>query len=73
MHTNPFTGTGYDLRALETKIDRKADQHEVASIRGDVGNLERSLGEVRTERDELRNRVERLEEIVRELNPGANL
>jgi hypothetical protein len=70
MYTNPFSGVGYDLRSLESKIDRKADQHETASLRGDVADLERALRDARAESDELRARVERLEEAVRELNPG---
>lgn len=70
MHTNPFTPAGYDLSELRSKIDQKADKHEIHSLRGDVDRLERSNGELRSEIDELRRRCERMAEVLRELNPG---
>lgn len=73
MHSNPFSSAGYDIAALQRAIDQKADRHEMATLRGDVDRLERALGEARSESDGLRSRLERLEEAVRELNPGLNL
>jgi len=75
LHTNPFSGTGYDLRSLESQIERKADKHEVSSLAGAVDRLEHSLREARAEIDGLRsqlqaaqNQIERLENL-----PDANL
>lgn len=73
MHTNPFSPAGYDLADLRNRIERKADEHELATLRSAVDRLEHSLRESRAETDGLRSRCERLEEAVRELNPGLNL
>lgn len=70
MHTNPFTPAGYDLSELRSKVDQKADKHEIHSLRSDVASLERSNGELRAEIDGLRARCERMAEVLRELNPG---
>lgn len=51
MHTNPFTGTGQDLRDLESKI----------------ASLECTIGELRSEITSLRCRCEVLEESGREM------
>lgn len=77
MHTNPFTSTGYDLSDLQRQVSQKADHHEVLSLSGNVDRLERSVdagrSEHRSEIDGLRARIERLEALVLELNPGAAL
>lgn len=65
MHSNPFSQVGYDLRNLESKIDRKADQHEIHALRSNVDSLEYSLRKTRDETDGLRARVETLEESLR--------
>jgi len=65
MHSNPFSTVGYDLRNLECKIDRKADQYEIHTLRSNVDRLECSLREARAETDGLRYRLERLEESIR--------
>ena len=70
QHTNPFSPTGYDIQDLRSRIDRKADQHEISSLRSDVAALERANGEIRSEIDGLRTRCERMAEVLRELNPG---
>jgi len=70
MHTNPFTDGGHDLSDLRRQIERKADEHELHSIRSDVARLERANGELRAEIDGLRGRCERMAEVIRELNPG---
>lgn len=67
MHTNPFTAAGYDLAELQRKIEQKADQHETNALSGDVARLERTIGELRTEIDELRRRCEVLEESGQEM------
>lgn len=66
MHTNPFTPAGYDLTDLRNRVDRKADEHELYSLRSDVARLERAIGELRVENDGLRRRCERLEESCQE-------
>ena len=71
MHTNPFTDVGYDLADLKRQISQKVDNHELHSLRSHVDGLERSLWKARSEINDLRSRCERLEEVVRELNPGA--
>ena len=73
MHTNPFTDVGYDLQDLRNQIQRKADESEIYSLRSSVDSLERSLREASSTIDGLRSRCERLEEAVRELNPGLNI
>lgn len=70
MHQNPFTPGGYDHQNLEQKIDRKADQSEIYSLRSSVDSLERSLREACSTIDGLRHRCERLEEVVREMSKG---
>lgn len=67
MHTNPFSATGYDLADLRGKIERKADSHEITSLRSNVDSLERSLREACAEIDGLRRRCEVLEESCAEL------
>jgi len=71
MHTNPFSDVGYDLQDLRNQIRQKADTHEIHSLRSSVDSLERSNRSLSSEVDGLRSRCERLEELVRELNPGA--
>lgn len=73
LHTPPFSGVGHDLHGLKDEIRRKADSSDLYPIRRDVDGLERTVGELRTANDELRTRCERLEEAVRELNPGLNI
>lgn len=77
MHTNPFTAAGHDLSDLQRQVHQKADAHEVRSLASDVDRLERSVdagrSEHRSEVDGLRARIERLEALVLELNPGAAL
>lgn len=73
IHTNPFTPTGYELSELKREIQQKADRHETTSLRGTMDSLERTLRELSTEIIELRSRNERLEEAVRDLNPGVNI
>lgn len=70
MHTNPFTPAGYDLSELRSKIEQKADKHEIHSLRSDVDRLERTNEERRSEIAELRARCERMAEVLREINPG---
>jgi septal ring factor EnvC (AmiA/AmiB activator) len=72
MHSNPFSPIGYDLNDIKAQLARKANEHELPQIRSDVASLERTVGELRTENDGLRSRVERLESAVLELNPGLN-
>lgn len=75
MHTNPFSSTGYDLADLQRQIARKADDHEVHSLRSSLDRVERSSDmardEQRREIDGLRARCERLEALVLELNHGV--
>jgi polyhydroxyalkanoate synthesis regulator phasin len=65
MHSNPFTDYGHDIRNLQSELQRKADNHEVSSLRGDLDRLERSVDmgrdEHRREVDGLRSRIEELE------------
>ena len=65
MHSNSFSAVGYDLRNLESKIDRKAEQYEIHALRRSVDSLEHSLREARAETDGLRYRIEMLEENIR--------
>ena len=73
MHTNPFTDVGYDLADIKRQVAQKADSNELHSLRSSMDSLERSLREACSTIDGLRSRCERLEEVVRELNPGAAL
>jgi hypothetical protein len=77
MHQNPFSPGGYDYSHLERQFQQKADEHEIIALRSTVDRLERSIDvareEHRSELDGLRSRCERLEALVLELNPGANL
>lgn len=65
MFSHTFSQVGYDLRNLESKIDRKADQYEIHTLRSNVDSLEHFLREARAETDGLRSRVETLEESLR--------
>jgi predicted RNase H-like nuclease (RuvC/YqgF family) len=67
MHQNPFTAGGYDYQDLARRIQQKADQHEIHSLRDDVDRLERSNRELSSEVDSLRRRCERLEESCADL------
>ena len=71
MHQNPFSAGGYDYQDLKRQLDHKADQHEIHTLRSNVDGLERANRSLSSEIDALRRRCDRLEEIVRELNPGA--
>lgn len=73
FHTNPFSSVGYDLQSLKNEIGRKADSHEIASIRSDVNSAERDMRAL-TEAVHARcRRCDWLEQAVRELNPGLSL
>ena len=67
MHTNPFTATGYDLQDLRNQINRKADERELHTIRGQMDNLERTNRELSSEVASLRRRCEVLEESCEEM------
>lgn len=73
QHTNPFSNVGYDIQDLKRQIEHKADQHEIHALNSKLDRLEHSLREACAETDGLRLRCKRLEEVVRELNPGACL
>ena len=52
----PWTGLGQlqgDVSRLQSELRRKADSHEVSSLKRDVDRLERANGELRSEIDGL--------------------
>ena len=61
------------ISGIESELSRKAESHEISTLRSDVARLEHSLREASSTIDGLRSRCERLEEAVRELNPGLNI
>ena len=73
MHQNRFSPGGHDYSHLERQLHEKADRHEIHSLRSNVDSLERAMREACSALDGLRSRCEKLEEIVRELNPGVNV
>ncbi len=67
MHrfSHPGTAIGSlssDLATLKNELNRKADDHEIHSLSSKVDSLECSMREIRSETDELRYRLQALEE-----------
>jgi len=50
--------TEWRVEQIESTISRKADSHEVSSLRSDVDRLERSNRELSSALDELRNQIQ---------------
>ncbi len=64
MHTGhpPFD---WAIQAIERKADEAIRRlHEIDALRSDVGRLERTIREIRTEIDGLRNEFQRLQDRV---------
>jgi predicted RNase H-like nuclease (RuvC/YqgF family) len=60
------------VEEIERNLQRKADQHEISTLSGDVGRLECSLRETRAEVDGLRRELQALQDQVMQLLQGAN-
>lgn len=55
------------LSDIERKLQGKANEHEIHSLRSDVDSLERSLRESRSETSELRSQLQALQEVIEQL------
>ena len=55
------------VEEIERSLQRKAENHEVSSLAGDVGRLERANGELCTEVARLRNELQALQDQVTQL------
>jgi predicted nucleic acid-binding Zn-ribbon protein len=60
------------VEEIERNLQRKADQHEIYTLTGDVDRLECSLREARAEVDGLRHELQVLQDQVTQLLQGAN-
>jgi predicted nucleic acid-binding Zn-ribbon protein len=60
------------VEEIERNLQRKANQHEISTLSGDVGRLECSLREARAEVDGLRHELQALQDQVTQLLQGAN-
>ena len=60
------------VEEIERNLQRKADQHEISTLSGDVGRLECSLRETRAEVDGLRRELQALQDQVTQLLQGAS-
>ena len=54
-------GWGYNISELRQSIGRKADSHEVSTLRSDVSRLENTVRELRAEADGLRARLQEVD------------
>ena len=55
-------GVEYEIRDLRSEISRKADQHEIHSLRSTVDSLERTVSQLNTDIDGLRHRLSEMEQ-----------
>jgi predicted nucleic acid-binding Zn-ribbon protein len=60
------------VEEIERNLQRKANQHEIYTLTGDVDRLECSLREARAEVDGLRHELQALQDQVTQLLQGAN-
>jgi predicted nucleic acid-binding Zn-ribbon protein len=60
------------IYGIERDVSRKAEGHEVSTLRSDVHRLEHSLWEARTDIDGLRNELQTLQDQVRILQDQLN-
>ena len=58
-------GWGFNIHELKSEIGRKADGHEIHSLRSNVSSLESAVRELRAEVDGLRSQLYTLEEKAR--------
>ena len=61
MLSNPITEIGRVERSLQNEIQRKADRHEIHTLRGDVDRLEHTVREIRAALDGLRDELSRIQ------------
>lgn len=57
-----FSGVGHLRDEMNSKLNQKADSHEIYSLRSNVNSLENSVRELRAEIDGLRFELQQLRE-----------
>ena len=65
----PWTEIGRlqsDISNLESKLNQKADSHEIRSINSKMADLERSVGEVRSMCDGFQSQLQVIQEGLRQ-------
>ena len=60
------------VEEIECSLQRKADQHEVSSLSSDVGRLEHSLRETRTEAAGLYSQVQTMQDQIEQLQAALH-
>ena len=61
------------VEQIERDVSRKADSHEVSTLRSNVDSLERICGALRSELDGIRNEFQTLQDQHRETQERLNL
>ena len=67
-YSAPWTDTGRlqgDIDRVNSELHRKADSHEVSLLHIDVAGLERTVGQLSSDLDELRRQLDQLRETFR--------
>lgn len=67
---SPFSGIGNLRNEIRQELSRKADSHEIISLRSKMDNLEYSLREIRSVVAGLESRLQILEEEKQLINTG---
>jgi polyhydroxyalkanoate synthesis regulator phasin len=60
------------VEEIERNLQRKADQHEISTLSGDVGRLECSMREARSDVDGLRSQLQALQDQLAQLLQQEN-
>ncbi len=64
MHSNPFSSVGHDLSEIMRRLNNKADQHEIHSLRSEVEQLQRDVQVFQSENEELRRQLHALDDRI---------